>query len=303
VRSFPGHGALSRHDAADLDVGHRVEPAAYKRDPHDFVLWKPSDEAQPGWESPYGRGRPGWHIECSAMARSLLGATLDIHAGGGDLRFPHHECEHSQSEAANGVPLARTWLHNGMLLVNGRKMAKSDGNFVTVREMLDAGARGPAIRLALLRTHYRAPLDWQDSHVEAARTVARWEEALAGHPDAVPEANAHGLAVLAPLLDDLNTHGAVTAMHALAKALPSSGPEDGPGLAAGLLFGAAMLGIELGRASAEPGLPPGAQALLDLRAAARAERDYARSDRLRDELAALGVSVKDGREGQAWTLS
>jgi cysteinyl-tRNA synthetase len=300
VGSFPGHGALSRHDTSDLDVGHRVAPAAYKRDPHDFVLWKPSATDQPGWDSPWGRGRPGWHIECSAMIRAHLGTTIDIHGGGGDLRFPHHDCEHSQSAAANGAPLARTWLHNGMVLVKGRKMSKSEGNFVTVRTVLDGGADGAAIRLALLRTHYRAPLDWRDSHVEAGRLLERWREAFAPHAGTAPEANAHGSAILAPLLDDLNTHEAVTALHALARRLGQASPGEARELAAGLAFGAGLLGIALDRPA--PALPAEARALLDRRAEARASRDYGLSDRLRDELAALGVAVKDGRDGQTWTV-
>ena len=301
VASFPGHGALSRHDTADLDVGHRVAPAAYKRDPHDFVLWKPSDPEQPGWASPWGRGRPGWHIECSAMIRAHLGITIDIHGGGGDLRFPHHDCEHSQSAAANGAPLARHWLHNGMLLVKGRKMSKSEGNFITVRDLVDAGAEGAAIRLALLRTHYRSPLDWRDSQVEAGRILARWREAFAPHAGVEPEANASGLTVLAPLLDDLNTHEAVTAMHALARGLPAAGAEQARAMAAGMAFGAELLGVGLVRPAAV--LPAGARAILERRAAARATRDYALSDQLRDELAALGVLVKDGKGDQSWTLS
>ncbi len=247
VGSFDGHGALSRHDTADLDVGHRVEPASYKRDPHDFVLWKPSTPEQPGWDSPYGRGRPGWHIECSAMIRAHLGVTIDIHGGGGDLRFPHHDCEHSQSAAAHGEPLARHWVHNGMLLVGGRKMSKSAGNFVTVRDLLDKGASGDAVRLALLRTHYRAPLDWGDPVPEATRVLERWRRAMEPHAGVAPDANAHGLRVLAPLLEDLNVPEALTALHALSGALSSASGGEARELAAGMGFGAGLLGFDLAR--------------------------------------------------------
>jgi len=300
VGSFPGHGALSRHDVSDLDVGHRVEPASYKRDPHDFVLWKPSTDGQPGWDSPYGRGRPGWHIECSAMIRAHLGETIDIHGGGGDLRFPHHDCEHSQSAAANGVPLARHWVHNGMLLVGGRKMSKSAGNFVTVRDLVGAGARGDAVRLALLRTHYRAPLDWRDPVPETTRTLDAWRRAAAAHPGATAVPEGPGSAVLEALSDDLNVPGAVTAMHALARASEADAGAPGRAAAGGLLFGASLLGFDLSP-PVPAGLPPGAESLLERRATARAGRDYALSDILRDKLAALGVTVRDTKEGQTWT--
>ena len=303
VASFPGHGALARHDTEDLDVGHRVEPASYKRDPHDFVLWKPSTPDQPGWDGPYGRGRPGWHIECSAMIRAHLGLTIDIHGGGGDLRFPHHDCEHSQSACANDAPLARYWLHNGMVRVKGRKMSKSLGNFLTVRDMMDAGAGGDAIRLALLRTHYRAPLDWNEPLPESGRVLERWRRALAPYRDVVPEANAHGREVLAALCEDLNAPGAITAMHALVGRLSESEGGEAAAVAAGMLFGAGLLGFDLVTPEPVEGLPAGAEALLERRAEARAAKDYAASDALRAELAALGVSVKDGKDGQTWTMA
>jgi cysteinyl-tRNA synthetase len=230
------------------------------------------------------------------MIRSHLGVTIDIHGGGGDLRFPHHDCEHSQSAAANGAPLARYWVHNGMLLVNGRKMSKSDGNFVTVRELLDAGGTGAGIRLALLRSHYRGPLDWQDSHVEASRTVDRWRKAMSRRAAPAPEPNAHGLTVLAPLLDDLNTHGAIMAMHALARDLADARGTDADAIAAGMAFGAGLLGIDL--SPAEVAIPGAVAALADERAAARAAKDFARSDVLRREIDALGFSVRDTKEGQ-----
>src|SRR5216683_3568496 len=183
VGSYAKYGALSRRSRADMIAGARVEVAPYKEDPGDFVLWKPSTADQPGWESPWGRGRPGWHIECSAMSENTLGETFDIHGGGLDLIFPHHENEIAQSVSAHdGHPFARYWLHNGMLTVGGAKMAKSEGNFVTVREAL-AEAPGEVIRLALLGTHYRDPLDWTPDRLHQARqTLDRFYRALQEPP-------------------------------------------------------------------------------------------------------------------------
>src|SRR6202158_2854988 len=183
VGSYAKYGELSRRSRADMIAGARVEVAPYKEDPGDFVLWKPSTPDQPGWDSPWGRGRPGWHIECSAMSETELGETFDIHGGGLDLIFPHHENEIAQSVCAHdGRPFARYWMHNGMLTVGGAKMAKSEGNFVTVREVL-AEAPGEVIRLALLGTHYRDPLDWTPDRLhEARQTLDRWYRALLDAP-------------------------------------------------------------------------------------------------------------------------
>ena len=180
VASYAEYGALSRRSRADMIAGARVEVAPYKEDPGDFVLWKPSSPDQPGWPSPWGRGRPGWHIECSAMSEDTLGETFDIHGGGLDLIFPHHENEIAQSVCAHdGHPFAHYWLHNGMLTVDGAKMAKSEGNFVTVRDAL-AKAPGEVIRLALLGTHYRDPLDWTGERLHQARQdLDRFYRALA----------------------------------------------------------------------------------------------------------------------------
>src|ERR1700732_112315 len=186
VGSYARYGALSRRSRADMIAGARVEVAPYKEDPGDFVLWKPSTPDQPGWDSPWGRGRPGWHIECSAMSENTLGETFDIHGGGLDLIFPHHENEIAQSVCAHDgrgpEDFARYWMHNGMLTVGGATMAKSEGNFVPVRDALGQ-APGEVIRLALLGTHYRAPLDWTDDRLyEAKRTLDRWYRALLGMP-------------------------------------------------------------------------------------------------------------------------
>ncbi len=221
VASYAKYGALSRRSRADLIAGARVEVAPYKEDPGDFVLWKPSTPDQPGWDSPWGRGRPGWHIECSAMSEETLGETFDIHGGGLDLIFPHHENEIAQSVCAHdGHPFARTWMHNGMLTVGGAKMAKSEGNFITVRDAL-AEAPGEVIRLALLGTHYRDPLDWTPDRLHQARQdLDRFYRVLEKPGDGVPEKDRVSQAVgtiVEALQDDLNSPLALTRLHALAR--------------------------------------------------------------------------------------
>ena len=192
VGSWPGYGKLSRRSRQEMVAGARVEVAPYKKDPGDFVLWKPSSDDQPGWDSPWGRGRPGWHIECSAMSEAHLGESFDIHGGGLDLIFPHHENELAQSEAAHGgLPFVKFWVHNGFLSVESTKMSKSLGNFVTVHELLEEGMPGEAIRLALLSTHYRDPLDWTDEKLEQAKaTLDRWYRALSLDGDGSPATRA-----------------------------------------------------------------------------------------------------------------
>ena len=212
VASYPKYGLLSRRSRADMIAGARVEVAPYKADPGDFVLWKPSSPDQPGWSSPWGRGRPGWHIECSAMSENTLGESFDIHGGGLDLIFPHHENEIAQSVCAHdGRPFARWWLHNGMLTVGGAKMAKSEGNFITVREALSA-APGEAVRLALLGTHYRDPLDWTEDRLHQARQKSRpilpsVGDAIVGEVviERFGDADACAEPVKHALEDDLNT--------------------------------------------------------------------------------------------------
>ncbi|MGB3553708.1 MAG: cysteine--tRNA ligase, partial [Jannaschia sp.] len=212
VASDPDYGRLSGRAVDDMIAGARVEVAPYKRDSMDFVLWKPSDDALPGWDSPWGRGRPGWHIECSAMSKALLGTTFDIHGGGNDLMFPHHENELAQSRCADpGDGFAQVWLHNEMLLVEGRKMSKSLGNFFTVRDLLDRGIPGEVIRFVFLMTHYSKPMDWTEEKVREAEGALRKWRAMAmpgGDPDA---------AVFDALRDDLNTPGAIAELHRLAK--------------------------------------------------------------------------------------
>ena len=302
VRSYSAYGALSGRSVDDMIAGARVEVAPYKEDPMDFVLWKPSDASLPGWDSPRGRGRPGWHIECSAMAHELLGATFDIHAGGVDLMFPHHENEIAQSMCAHPEGgFARYWLHNEMLQVEGRKMSKSLGNFFTVRDLLDQGVPGEVIRFVMLSTHYRKPMDWTAEKArEAEATLRKWHALVAGLSGGIEPPSSPAPSVVAALADDLNTAGAIAELHALAT----------KGDAAALRASAELLGLltpEPGVWAAEP--EAGAEVadlieeLLAARAAARAAKDFARADALRDGFARAGVIVKDTPRGAEWELA
>ncbi|KPP89399.1 MAG: cysteine--tRNA ligase [Rhodobacteraceae bacterium HLUCCA08] len=216
VDSYADYGALSGRSVDDMIAGARVEVAPYKRNPMDFVLWKPAQGDEPGWDSPWGRGRPGWHIECSAMAHDLLGATFDIHGGGNDLQFPHHENEIAQSKCAHPEGgFARYWLHNEMLQVEGRKMSKSLGNFFTVRDLLDQGVPGEVIRFVMLGTHYRKPMDWTEKkRVEAEYHLGRW---FSMTENVEPDLSSLDY-IISPLKDDLNTSGVFSRLHTLAQA-------------------------------------------------------------------------------------
>jgi cysteinyl-tRNA synthetase len=299
VPSFPEYGRLSGRSRDELIAGARVEVAPYKRDPGDFVLWKPSPPELPGWDSPWGRGRPGWHIECSAMSWRYLGTSFDIHGGGTDLIFPHHENEVAQSLCAfPGSGFARFWLHNGMLNVNGEKMSKSLGNFFTVRELLDKWP-GEAIRMLLLRAHYRAVLDFSEAVlVESKRELDRFYRALERHPG--PPASEVPAPVMDALCDDLNTPMAFAAMHALADAAMAGDAAA----AAGLRASGALLGL-LGQSPEawfRGGADDGAaiEAAIGERLAARKARDFARADAIRAELADRGVLLEDGPRGTTW---
>ena len=213
VESYADYGKFSGRSIDDMIAGSRVEVAPYKRNPMDFVLWKPSDADTPGWDSPWGKGRPGWHIECSAMAHELLGESFDIHGGGNDLMFPHHENEIAQSRCV-GHGFANIWMHNEMLQVEGKKMSKSLGNFFTVRDLLDQGVPGEVIRFVMLSTHYRKPMDWTETkRAEAERTLRGWHAKIEG----VTAADAPNADVIEALADDLNTHKAIQALHDIAR--------------------------------------------------------------------------------------
>ena len=294
VASFAQYGALSGRSTDELLAGARVEVAPYKRDPGDFVLWKPSSPELPGWDSPWGRGRPGWHIECSAMAWQYLGETFDIHGGGGDLMFPHHENERAQSLCAlPGSGFARVWLHNAMLNMNGEKMSKSLGNFFTIRDVL---GRAPheAVRLMLLKSQYRGTLEFSDSGlIEARGELDRFYRALSRTPPMdgpVPDA------VLDALCDDLNTPLALSAMHALADAAM-----HGDGAAAsGLRAGGALMGLLQDDPAAwfQGGDDAAAiEAAIADRIAARRARNFARADAIRAEWLARGVAFEDRPDG------
>ncbi|WP_296639045.1 cysteine--tRNA ligase [Roseinatronobacter sp.] len=286
VRSYPDYGRLSGRSVDDMIAGARVEVAPYKRDPLDFVLWKPSASDEPGWDSPWGRGRPGWHIECSAMADELLGASFDIHGGGIDLQFPHHENEIAQSCCAHpDGDFARYWLHNEMVQVEGKKMSKSFGNFFTVRDLLKKGIPGEVIRFVMLMTHYRSPMDWTEEKAEeAAQTLMKWRSLT----DGVVPANIVHESIIDPICDDLNTSAALAALYKM-EVQPRA-----------LLFNARLLGLlQEGQGAwyskrklfyaANDRL----KILLRKRQVAKANKNYERADWIRDALKARGITIVD----------
>jgi cysteinyl-tRNA synthetase len=288
VRSYAAYGALSGRSVDDMIAGARVEIAPFKEDAMDFVLWKPSDADLPGWDSPWGRGRPGWHIECSAMSHELLGAAFDIHGGGLDLQFPHHENEIAQSHCAHPeAGFAKVWMHNEMLQVEGKKMSKSLGNFFSVRDLLDKGVPGEVMRMVFLGTHYSKPMDWTaEKAAQAQAALRKWRGLVAGiepAPSPLPS-------VVSALSDDLNTAGALAELHAVAAR------GDYAGLLASAQF-MGLLGTGQGAWLAAVDLSTWADQLAALRAEAMASKDFAALDALKAELVAAGVDVRMSKTG------
>ncbi|CAN7176819.1 cysteine--tRNA ligase [Rhizobium sp. LjRoot98] len=290
--STSAYGELSKRNLDEQQAGARVAVDIHKKNPGDFVLWKLSSPEEPGWDSPWGRGRPGWHIECSAMAAAYLGEVFDIHGGGLDLIFPHHENEITQSRCAHGTKvMANVWMHNGFVQVEGRKMSKSEGNFVTIYELLHTetfGGRkwpGEVLRLAMLMTHYREPIDFSIKRLEEAeRLLAKWP---AGKPgDTAPDAS-----VLNALADDLNTVAAVQALHALASAA-NADPAALPVFAAS----AALLGVLPKEAEVDGAVASAVDALVAMRLEMLKAKNFAEADKIRDDLAAKGIQLKDGKD-------
>ena len=314
VPSYPDYGALSKRDLREMIAGSRVEVAPYKKSAQDFVLWKPSTPELPGWDSPWGKGRPGWHIECSAMAEKHLGETIDIHAGGQDLVFPHHENELAQSRCAHdGADFARYWLHNGFLSIDHEKMSKSLGNVLLVHQLIET-IPGEVIRLALLSAHYRQPLDWSDATIQSARRMLdRLYGAIRGIdvPADVQAAAAPPETLIAALEDDLNTPRAMAEFFALARELnKATDDEDRQRLAAAMQASGDLMGLlQVDPETWFAGHVPGElsaddiAALLDERREARANRDFDAADAIRDKLLDAGITIEDGPGGTSWRRS
>jgi len=316
VQSMPDYGRLSKRSLDDMIAGARVEVAPYKKYPGDFVLWKPSSDDQPGWDSPWGRGRPGWHIECSAMINRHLGKVIDIHGGGQDLIFPHHENEIAQGCCAHGTDYVRYWMHNGYINIDGEKMSKSLGNFRLVRELLKQYP-GEVLRLALLATHYRSPLNFSEDVLQhAAANLDTLYYALLGRGEQISATENYQLPadhpVLLALQDDLNSAAAISALHAIAARLNKADTADKPALKAELIAAAELLGLlqqeptdwfqSKGNNSAAEGLSnEQIDALVAARDTAKKDKDFARADAIRTELLEAGIVLEDTRGGTRWS--
>ncbi|WP_349433688.1 cysteine--tRNA ligase [Pararhizobium sp. A13] len=292
TRSMADYGRLSNRNLDDQQAGARIAVEAHKKNPGDFVLWKLSSDSEPGWDSPWGRGRPGWHIECSAMSQRYLGEIFDIHGGGLDLIFPHHENEIAQSRCAHGTDvMANVWMHNGFLQVEGRKMSKSEGNFVTIYELLHTekfdGRKWPGevLRLAMLMTHYREPIDFSIKRLEEAeRLLAKWPavKEIGGAADA---------SVVNALADDLNTVAAVQALHALAQAANAN-----PALLPAFAASAALLGVQPKKTEVDEALASAVDALVAMRLEMLKAKNFAEADKIREDLATKGIQLKDSKD-------
>jgi len=312
VASFDGYGRLSGKDPRELRAGARVEVGEAKRDPLDFALWKASKLGEPAWNSPWGSGRPGWHIECSAMSTACLGNHFDIHGGGADLQFPHHENEIAQSEGATGEPFVNCWMHNGFVRVNEEKMSKSLGNFFTVREILSR-YRPEEVRYFILSSHYRSPLNYDDAHLDHARSaLTRFYMALRGLPEANPAGGeAFRTRFHAAMDDDFNTPEALAVLFDLAREINRVRAKDvqsAATLGAELRVLGGVLGIlrddpesYLRGEPADAGLTDARiQEMIDRRIAARKAKDWGTADRIRDEIQAAGILLEDGTAGTIW---
>jgi len=308
VRRFPGYGKLSGKSLDELHAGERVAVVEGKEDPLDFVLWKgakPTEPADAQWDSPYGKGRPGWHIECSAMACSLLGSTFDIHGGGADLQFPHHENEIAQSEGANGVPLARFWMHNGFVNIDNEKMSKSLGNFFTIRDVLEK-FDAETLRFFIVRAHYRSPLNYSDVHLDDARGALRRLytalDSVAAAPVAIDWAEPHAARFKAAMDNDFGTPEAVAVLFELAAEVNRTRSPELAGLlkalggCLGILQGDPRAFLQAGAGLDEATI----RQRIDERAAAKKAKNFAEADRIRNELLAQGIVLKDSAAGTTW---
>lgn len=323
VASSPTYGCLSGRSREEMIAGARVEVAPYKKDPTDFVLWKPSPDYLPGWYSPWGRGRPGWHIECSAMSLAYLGETFDIHGGGQDLIFPHHENEIAQSVCTHRQAFVRYWLHNGWVMLNGKKMSKSLGNFITVRQLLDRGIHGETLRLATISTHYHQPLDWSDDNLRQAKlTLDRFYMALLRSSvklsclllsveEILSSFSADYMEVLESLCDDLNTPQAITSLHKIVTALNKASSSYDKNNLAKILYGCGkILGIltcdpeswfkkGIGDTHSEEII----KTLISRREEARRAHNFIEADGIREILRRMGVTLNDSITGTTWRLN